>query len=256
MPCASMMTEPDSAQEQCCICLDSLSTPGLGCQKLPCGHTLHERCVNELRQHGVAVACPLCREHLPDLPPVDVLYGEAFILKLRQEYTQAFQKLEEVLEIQPSHGEACRMKASFFDTGNGVPQSDVLAAEWYERALQLGLKPYNNLGQIYQLLGRVKEGEWAQCYGFYGFYGFHGLRGLYGLCGFCGFYGLDSMVSCVILRQDYAKSIALWMPRKPHVLEHVRCNSLRPSGALQHEGYYGLSMDAPVIRISRTWMLL
>ena len=226
MPCASMMTRPDSAQEQCCICLDSLGTPGLGCQKLPCGHTLHERCVNELRQHGVAVACPLCREHLPDLPPVDVLYGEAFILKLRQEYTQAFQKLEEVLEIQPSHGEACGMKASFFDTGNGVPQSDVLAAEWYERALQLGLKPYNNLGQIYQRLGRVKEGEWGQCYGFYGLYGFHGL------------YGLDSMVSCVILRQDYTKSVALWILRKPHVLEHVR--------------YTGLGSHAPAIGCSRT----
>ena len=47
------------------------------------GHSLHGRCVAELRCHGVSNTCPLCRKPLSELRTVSGLLDEAFTLKVR-----------------------------------------------------------------------------------------------------------------------------------------------------------------------------
>jgi hypothetical protein len=47
---------------ECPICLEVLSA-GTLCI-LPCEHEFHQKCLEELRKHGVLQACPLCRESL------------------------------------------------------------------------------------------------------------------------------------------------------------------------------------------------
>ena len=151
--------EPAMATDCCCICLDGLDIPGLSCQKLDCGHVLHEHCINKLRQSGLPGLCPLCRQFQSDLAPVEVLFAEAVILQIRGQNEQAFQKFEKILEIDPCHALACGHKASHFDMGLGVRQNDLLAAEWYEKSMKFGHRPFNNLGQVYKRMGRVADAQ-------------------------------------------------------------------------------------------------
>jgi len=145
----------------CCICLDSLNTPGLGQQTLGCGHVLHEKCVNDMRRHGSKSFCPLCRAELDELTPVQHMYEEAILLSIRGSYQEGFQKLSQVLDVQPDHAEANALMGKFFDLGHGVRKDPCQAVEYYEAAIRLGSQQnvLNNLGQIYKSQGKQKQAE-------------------------------------------------------------------------------------------------
>jgi len=51
--------------EECVICLCPIET---GNCKLPCGHSFHISCIQDLRLYGVSLLCPLCRVDLPESP--------------------------------------------------------------------------------------------------------------------------------------------------------------------------------------------
>ena len=51
---------------ECPVCLNSLS--GYPVCMLPCKHTFHQECVEQLRKHGVQQVCPLCHAALPAGP--------------------------------------------------------------------------------------------------------------------------------------------------------------------------------------------
>jgi Flp pilus assembly protein TadD len=154
---AMSASEPGMNVGTCAICLDSLDIPARGCQKLTCGHNLHEDCIREWRRHSIAGTCPLCRSELEDLAPVEQLYEQAVLFKMRGSYEEAFQKLSEVLDLEPDHVNACCTMADIFDT---KLEDDSKAAIWYEKAIGLGAKDLqNNLGQVYKRLGRKQDAE-------------------------------------------------------------------------------------------------
>jgi tetratricopeptide (TPR) repeat protein len=68
--------EDDRKGDLCAMCLESLSTCTIE-QKctLPCGHTYHCACVQELRKYGINDSCPMCRAPLP--PGTEELYERA-----------------------------------------------------------------------------------------------------------------------------------------------------------------------------------
>ena len=111
-----MQNRQSSQEDECCICLGGLVTTGLGRQTLGCGHVLHEKCINKVRRYGLSASCPLCRTHLPDLEPVWRMFDEAMFLYLRQSHPEAFQKVSQVLEVDPEHCGANLLKA-----GMGIP---------------------------------------------------------------------------------------------------------------------------------------
>ena len=49
---------PDSAHDECCICLEDAFT---GCQILPCSHKVHKDCATQMIRMGIT-RCPICRE--------------------------------------------------------------------------------------------------------------------------------------------------------------------------------------------------
>ena len=54
------------ADKDCPICFDPLSTGALS--TLPCSHTFHASCVEDMRKFGVNQVCPMCRVELPPGP--------------------------------------------------------------------------------------------------------------------------------------------------------------------------------------------
>lgn len=122
----------------CAICLGSIDTPGLGRHTLGCGHIFHENCIEDMRRFGSTGACPLCREELDELSPVQRVYEDAIVMRLRLKYQGCFQKLSEVLQLHAEHGNANAMMAELFDTGLGVPQDKQRAVDLYCTAISMG----------------------------------------------------------------------------------------------------------------------
>eukprot|EP00933_Yihiella_yeosuensis_P004815 TRINITY_DN10920_c2_g2_i1.p1 TRINITY_DN10920_c2_g2~~TRINITY_DN10920_c2_g2_i1.p1 ORF type:complete len:594 (+),score=114.22 TRINITY_DN10920_c2_g2_i1:70-1851(+) len=152
--------QPAMEAECCAICLESLETPGRGCQRLTCGHTLHEHCIIEMRRHGLLGKCPVCRLELEDLLPVEELFLQACFANMRHSYEEAFQKCWEVVELDENHGGACEYLGRCFSLGLGVEQDNWKAVSWYEKAERLGrIDIRSNLGQIYKELGKESEAE-------------------------------------------------------------------------------------------------
>ena len=91
-----------AATEECAICLEPLMPAVAGCTALPCGHTLHERCIAMLRRHG-ASRCPLCRREAAELQPLQPLLDEAVQAYAQRRFAAAARCLEELLEVDADH---------------------------------------------------------------------------------------------------------------------------------------------------------
>jgi len=74
-------TYSSESNQECSICLAYVTGPTTCI--LPCLHTFHVKCVEDLRAFGVAQVCPMCRAKLP--PGPEELFDEA---------TRRFLKLE------------------------------------------------------------------------------------------------------------------------------------------------------------------
>lgn len=152
-----MLAEVQCQDDHCCICLESLDTPGLGRHSLSCGHTLHETCVIHMRRSGAAGCCPVCRAELDELTPVQRLFFDALIAMARRKYHECFQKLSQALEVDPEHHRAAAQMGFLFDKGLGVRQDDDCAAKFYEQALCTGHREneiLTKLGQVYLQQGK------------------------------------------------------------------------------------------------------
>jgi len=133
---------------ECPVCLDTLS----GCEvsTLPCRHSFHRQCVEQLRKHGVQQACPLCRVALPDSP--QKLFRDAFEIfaslscemggydQLWQSFTESQQiKMDTAIDMftnaaNQSHVDAQFYLGSMHEKGTGVSQDHKEAMQWYRKA--------------------------------------------------------------------------------------------------------------------------
>eukprot|EP00929_Paragymnodinium_shiwhaense_P027727 TRINITY_DN16208_c0_g1_i2.p1 TRINITY_DN16208_c0_g1~~TRINITY_DN16208_c0_g1_i2.p1 ORF type:complete len:620 (+),score=76.69 TRINITY_DN16208_c0_g1_i2:89-1948(+) len=144
----------------CCICLESLDTPGLGCQTLGCGHKLHEKCVSEMRRLGASASCPICRRGDDDLAPVGRMFDEAVALFLRARYVEAFPLLSRICDLDPQHTNALSLMATCFQGGIGVHKNEDRATELKERLSKLdNACQHVFLYDKYMRMGRQHEAE-------------------------------------------------------------------------------------------------
>jgi hypothetical protein len=70
----------DGTVRECAICLEKL-TKGGSVVKLPCEHSYHAQCVENLRAFGVKQVCPLCRADLP--PSAQKLFEDGCVIITR-----------------------------------------------------------------------------------------------------------------------------------------------------------------------------
>ena len=144
--------------DQCCICLESLEADGLGRQWLSCGHATHKLCIAELRRRGASGRCPLCRESIADLTPVQVLLERAAVHSQRREYEQEVKCLEEVLSVEPSSAYALIALGGCFLGVRGVARDDARAAELFEEARRGGrVDATVHLGVLYMKQGNLPK---------------------------------------------------------------------------------------------------
>jgi len=164
--------------ERCCICLESLETPGFRCQRLPCSHTMHEQCINALRRHGATQRCPLCREDHEDLTPVEVLYNKARLHAYRKAYTTCIHICHELLDVDPQHVNAnnllcyCYKRLAFnllYKNRGDLLEAEALALESWRRGC---MDAANFLGCHY-----VKRGDLPRAQTFYEEARHHGIAG-------------------------------------------------------------------------------
>jgi len=143
---------------QCCICLNSLDTEGLGRRWLPCGHAMHELCVTELRRHVASGRCPLCRASHADLTPVQVLMDRAAVHYRRKEFEEAVNLWTEVLSVEPSNASAAINLGSSYSDGQGVPRDLARGMELFEEARRGGdTKAAFSLGVLYEQQGDLRK---------------------------------------------------------------------------------------------------
>ena len=143
---------------QCCICLNSLDTEGLGRRWLPCGHAMHELCVTELRRHVASGRCPLCRASHADLTPVQVLMDRAAVHYRRKEFEEAVNLWTEVLSVEPSNASAAVNLGSSYSDGQGVPRDLARGMELFEEARRGGdTKAAFSLGVLYEQQGDLRK---------------------------------------------------------------------------------------------------
>ena len=155
---ASSTDAPADAAGECCICLESLDTKGLGRQWLPCGHAMHELCVRELRRHGASGRCPLCRASHADLTPVQALLDRAGVHCRRKEFEDSVALYTEVLSVEPANAIAsCQLGVCYFE-GHGVARHPARAMELLEDARRGGYaSAAHNLGVFYEQQGDLPK---------------------------------------------------------------------------------------------------
>ena len=151
-----------ATQPECAICLEPLTVASQS-QKLPCKHTYHTDCVNQLRKFGIKQVCPLCRADLPPGPEQLFEEGIRRWVILERRYTgslespyQAHSKpwsaapgkdqrelekcaglLRAAAEQNEARSQCCL--AQIYHYGKGLPQDIAVAMKWYEMAAASGL---------------------------------------------------------------------------------------------------------------------
>ena len=125
------------APDICCLCLERLDIPGFGCQRLSCGHTMHEQCITELRSKSGSDRCPLCAQSHDDLLPVQAFLSAAVVQFLRKAYPESKQLILEAIEVDPMHVEANLFLADFYSR-YAAPPDHVRAIECLQTAHQSG----------------------------------------------------------------------------------------------------------------------
>merc|ERR1740139_639789 len=137
---AFLPTEDVADADQCCICFESLGTDGVGGQRLPCGHVMHEVCVTELRLRRDCGRCPLCRQSHTALASVRVLMARAAVHRSRNEFRAAANIYAEVLDVEPTNATALLELGLCYYHGDGVPQDINRGSELVEEAYHRGRK--------------------------------------------------------------------------------------------------------------------
>lgn len=146
--------------EQCCICLRSLLTAGLGRQGLPCGHVMHEQCIAEMRRHGGSERCPLCRQAHDELTSVQTMYDKALLLYLRKDYHNIVRLLRETLDVHPEHAFGNHLLGKCYRFGYGIEKDDQSAMECFDVARRCGnVNAALLLGQIHYDRGDLHKAQ-------------------------------------------------------------------------------------------------
>jgi len=114
---SSERSKQSESKADCAICLETLS---LGqTQELPCGHTLHMDCAHKMRMFGVPGRCPLCRQTVEELTPVDELLHRAMIHIAQDAYSEAISLVLGILDLDPKHMIASKILKSWpYQHGN------------------------------------------------------------------------------------------------------------------------------------------
>lgn len=134
--------EDRTTGEACAICLAALGEPSC---TLPCGHTYHKACVEELRKVGVKQTCPSCRADLP--PGAEKQFDEAMrrIVILNRDWTLPSTKRElgKALPLligaaDQGNADAQVMLGSIYKDGKGVPKNYAEALRWFHKSAAQG----------------------------------------------------------------------------------------------------------------------
>ncbi|CAE8696273.1 unnamed protein product [Polarella glacialis] len=153
---------PDPEADTCCICLESLDSPGRGRQALPCQrrHMLHEDCITEMRRHGASGYCPLCREELGGLEPFQVLLDRVALCYMQASYDEAYRLASEVHDLDFENPEAAALLGTLLAQGNGVTKDLQQAEAFYRTASKHGhLSATFNLALLLEDRGELQQAE-------------------------------------------------------------------------------------------------
>jgi len=132
----------------CCICFEVLS--GSGCQRLPCGHVLHEKCVREMRCFGAVGRCPLCRHASDLLTPIQDLIEQASACRVRDANVECAQLASEVLALDSTNEHANLLLGELYRSGQGVHKDPCKAFELLEQGrIQGNARCATQLGVLY-----------------------------------------------------------------------------------------------------------
>ncbi|CAE8623806.1 unnamed protein product, partial [Polarella glacialis] len=153
---------PDPEPDTCCICLESLDSPGRGRQALSCQrrHMLHEDCVTEMRRHGASGHCPLCREELGGLEPFQVLLDRANLCYMRASYDEAYRLASEVHDLDSENPDAAAFLGFLMVQGHGVTKDLTQAEALFRTASSQGHLPATSyLAILLEERGDLQEAE-------------------------------------------------------------------------------------------------
>ena len=115
--------------ERCAICLESLDTPGWGCQMLGCKHTFHKSCVAEMRRQGATSCCPLCRATSSELTTVQEMLDTAVLREMQKDYSGAARLYQEILNVDIGNVHAMVNLGVRYECGEGVEMNKAKASD-------------------------------------------------------------------------------------------------------------------------------
>jgi TPR repeat protein len=146
-------------EENCAICLEPLISGGSEqrrcvLQTLACEHVFHERCVADLRRHGRAPRCPLCRAASSELTTVQEMLDSAVLRDTEGDHAGAAVLYQQILGVDASHVQALLNLALCYDRGQGVRRSKGKAFELFRRAHAAG-----SADAIYRLGMKYDNGD-------------------------------------------------------------------------------------------------
>lgn len=120
----------------CCICLESLLKGGR--QTLPCGHVLHESCVQNMKRLGASGRCPPCGEASDELTPLQVSVDKACLFYQRQLWDDCFRTASEVLDQDGTHTRMWCLQSELLLKGLGCARDPQRAIELLEEQRPAG----------------------------------------------------------------------------------------------------------------------
>jgi hypothetical protein len=151
--------------ERCCVCLEGLAETSC---TLPCTHTFHIQCAEDLREFGLN--CPLCRAKLPESPAKMCEETTAEILKIRRgnqrrdgtrrpytkdQLAQLADLLRRMTEAaQQGHGLAQFSLGMFYLQGTITTKDESAAMDWFHKSALNG-----HAGAQWYMAQRCHEGN-------------------------------------------------------------------------------------------------
>jgi len=138
----------DELEDECAVCLSPISASSA--YTLPCDHTFHARCIEEIRQFGVQHVCPLCRSHLPPTPKEPFLETAKTFLSLdkqEEDWSDVIACIKGMSDALVAKTRASAnmgvRKAQYnlgilYSLGKGVNQNDTEAFVWFCKSAEQG----------------------------------------------------------------------------------------------------------------------
>ena len=129
-------TADNATSRECMICRQPLDL--YFSSFLPCSHSFHAACVEDLRSFADAKVCPECREPLPSSP--EVLFQEARQVLATVTSAASLKPALIVLRTAAAQGHAqAQVELGFmYMLGIGVPRNYGIAKRWLRRAAEQG----------------------------------------------------------------------------------------------------------------------